>query len=626
MAQYETRTYYTDKTLVVTETDSVKFNFKLEETITFNIHLSEGRNATYDYKVYAKLADSQYLNANFDVSGIQAQWRMKDIVNTGNTSSFDCTNLDKLFSGEYALLGTYQLTDIERHYAYSALEPYTVMCYLYGETLFDLQTPNWRNKYDSVFFNWENEDSEYCEFHMYRMDNVVAENGNIGDTVTITVTNDSDECYHSVFYSYSKGNLFGENWKQVGDKEFSKDTQYTFTIPQDFYAQIPNDRQGEIYIISYSCHLNEEDGTVEYHNVNSARLIAYVVEEDCVPEITPYVYDTNSHTVILTGNKDKLIRFASYPTITVNDVFKPKNYATISYFSMMCNGAEAVAKNDTEYYIENFTGDYITFEMIDSRGFSKIVTYTPDVIAYIKKTCNINADTPTADNYFNFTISGNYWTGNFGAYNNTLSVHYAVKIINRETGVGEWGAWQTASHEITGGTYMATVSIGGIDYRDTFCVKAYATDRVGDVYAKEITISAIPVFDWGINDFNMNCDMAVYGTLTVNGNIVATGNVNGQGSGVSAYEIHYGTCQTSQNEDAKLVTSPTFTTLSTGSSIRVKFTNTNTVSLISMNVNGTGAKQVIIDNTNNDLYGKWKSGSVRDFVYDGTNWCLVSYA
>ena len=237
----------------------------------------------------------------------------------------------------------------------------------------------------------------------------------------------------------------------------------------------------------------------------------------------------------------------------------------------------------------------------------------------------MDAEAPTADGELNFTVYGNYWSGDFGIRSNTLKVFYRIKVINQETGEGTFGAWNEIKFELGTNKYTATVSISDIDYRDTFAIEAYAVDVFGEIYSDIEATSALPIFDWGINDFNMNCDMTVYGTLTVNGNVVATGTVDGQGNGNSSYEIHYGTCQTSGDVSAKLVTCPTFTTLATGSSIRVKFAYANTSANVVMNVNNTGVVSVKKNDDEKDLAGAWKKGAVRDFVYDGANWIIVCY-
>ena len=82
----------------------------------------------------------------------------------------------------------------------------------------------------------------------------------------------------------------------------------------------------------------------------------------------------------------------------------------------------------------------------------------------------------------------------------------------------------------------------------------------------------------------------------------------------------YGECSTAAATAAKVVTCTDFTTLYTGATILVNFTSANTASAPTLDVNGTGAKNVIL------------SGSIPvtalsglcEFVYNGTGWVVLS--
>lgn len=86
----------------------------------------------------------------------------------------------------------------------------------------------------------------------------------------------------------------------------------------------------------------------------------------------------------------------------------------------------------------------------------------------------------------------------------------------------------------------------------------------------------------------------------------------------------YTTCTTAANTAAKTAALTNFV-LTTGSAVKVKFTNTNTAANPTLNVNSTGAKPIM-------LYGvtpagitppeSWNDGAVVEFVYDGTNWII----
>ena len=91
---------------------------------------------------------------------------------------------------------------------------------------------------------------------------------------------------------------------------------------------------------------------------------------------------------------------------------------------------------------------------------------------------------------------------------------------------------------------------------------------------------------------------------------------------VTSNAIRYGVCSTSGTIQAKTVTCKNFT-LATGAVIYIKFSNTNTVTSATLNVNGTGAKP-IISNGSPVLPNILQKNVVYCFVYDGTNWQLVT--
>ena len=107
-------------------------------------------------------------------------------------------------------------------------------------------------------------------------------------------------------------------------------------------------------------------------------------------------------------------------------------------------------------------------------------------------------------------------------------------------------------------------------------------------------------------------------------------NIDGVSFDGSGMIHHFGVCNalaSAQSKAATLDDSMSFT-LARGASVFVKFGNSNTASNPTLNVNGTGAKNIY-------LYGyqpvgvtaktSWKSGSVVHLVYDGSAWQTVGW-
>lgn len=115
------------------------------------------------------------------------------------------------------------------------------------------------------------------------------------------------------------------------------------------------------------------------------------------------------------------------------------------------------------------------------------------------------------------------------------------------------------------------------------------------------------------------------GTVTTDGTPFNAAAFN---SMLDKYGMHYGTCTTSAGTATKTVSCSGFA-LETGATIAVYFANGNeATSTCYMNVNNTGAKQMMqngqSDPTRAKLAGTWESQEVKIFVYDGTYWRMVS--
>ena len=114
-----------------------------------------------------------------------------------------------------------------------------------------------------------------------------------------------------------------------------------------------------------------------------------------------------------------------------------------------------------------------------------------------------------------------------------------------------------------------------------------------------------------------------------------TGNVNHflpATGGTLALNTHaYGTCETAAATAAKVVTTTGTTgwTLTVGSTITVKFTNTNTASNCTLNVNGTGAKQIWYYNAAYTGATAMVTGAANvyiRYIYDGTYWVWMGWS
>lgn len=90
-------------------------------------------------------------------------------------------------------------------------------------------------------------------------------------------------------------------------------------------------------------------------------------------------------------------------------------------------------------------------------------------------------------------------------------------------------------------------------------------------------------------------------------------------------KIFYGTCATSSSVSAKIATvNGSSFVLRQGAMVCIRFSNTNTVSNITLNVNYTGAKSVNLSNSTSLISSFWEPNSYVTFLYDGVYWRIIS--
>lgn len=96
---------------------------------------------------------------------------------------------------------------------------------------------------------------------------------------------------------------------------------------------------------------------------------------------------------------------------------------------------------------------------------------------------------------------------------------------------------------------------------------------------------------------------------------------NKLGTEISQRKAQFGICTTAAGTAAKVVTLADFS-LYTGAQIAVRFNNGNTVGSPTLNVNSTGARQIVVNGTATPAakYVAWNTYANCTFVYDGTYW------
>lgn len=229
---------------------------------------------------------------------------------------------------------------------------------------------------------------------------------------------------------------------------------------------------------------------------------------NCTPILTPIVKDIGGTSIQLTGDgENKVIK--GFNVISLSFGSQALKGATITSQKMECGSKSAVSDG----IIGNVDSNIFKFTVIDSRGNTNTQTITKTLINYNTLSCKISNSEFLTEGKISFTISGNYWSGNFGAVSNALTVKYMC----RQQGTnGTWTA-VTPTINTSNGTFSVNVSVSSLDYRKKYEIVAYAEDKAftyaGNTAKKTPVkvMSCIPVFDWGENDFNFNVPVSING-------------------------------------------------------------------------------------------------------------------
>ena len=239
------------------------------------------------------------------------------------------------------------------------------------------------------------------------------------------------------------------------------------------------------------------------------------------PTLAPTVVDTLAGSKALTNDQNKMIKYYNSMYATINATAKKE--ATIVSKKVVNAGVTKTADGS----FTNTANNVFEFSATDSRGNTVTKTVTVPMVNYIPLSRNLDgritlntADSTKAN--IEFTVSGNYFNGSFGATSNNLIITYNLKdasgtVIDTQSVTNPSG--------ISNGTYSYTKAIEqDLDYQGSYTLDVWIADKVNPSPTKLTKVfKATPVFDWGKNDFKFNVPVAIEGDLVVNGSILRAG-------------------------------------------------------------------------------------------------------
>ena len=288
------------------------------------------------------------------------------------------------------------------------------------------------------------------------------------------------------------------NWTTIVDKTANKTYYNDWTIPTSAYALIPNDKRKLCIIQAITYGGSEQVG-----EAYETSFYAVANEEKCRPSLGSLSITNSVDYSSLTGSASKFIKYISKPKITWIAI--PKNEATIS--NQTINGNSC-----TSPYVSSSWLDSYTIGAVDSRGFINTFTYNSsnmNVVDYISLTIAASAKrhSPT-DGKVVVSISGNWFNGNFGVADNTLTAYYKY----RKKGADTWTTSDNLTITKTSNTYSYQTILENFLYTDAFEFIFYISDKVSSINSGTIQVpSGKTVADWGKDDFRINVPLSVEG-------------------------------------------------------------------------------------------------------------------
>lgn len=362
-----------------------------------------------------------------------------------------------------------------------------------------------------------------------RKSSVTATSATIGSACSININQKSDTFTHTLRYSFGKLN---------GTITTGVKYSYGWTVPNDFYSQIPNSPSGTATIYCDTYNGGTLIGTTSTNTTFSAN------ENETKPSVSMSVKDINPITSQLTSGTNestKIVKGFSNAQITWSST--PKQYASIK--SNTINGTSV---SESPYTFNNADTNIFTFIATDTRGFSNSTSTTNTsnpLVDYVRlriDPINFYRIKPTTGEV-GLTFEGNYFNDTFGNTENTLELSFKSREKGSTTSwdsiesVSLEGGYYLEGNKVYSGTSSTSRIIqleGTFEYTKRYEFRFYYKDKIIDEYVDKSISYGQPIFWWnkdGVYDGKTNGKFATltdienakpvakYAVATINNNV-----------------------------------------------------------------------------------------------------------
>ena len=322
-----------------------------------------------------------------------------------------------------------------------------------------------------------------------RADSIVSPtSGTIGKQVTITTTNNSSTFTHTLRYQF--GTLQGTIVSGAGNN-------YTWTIPKDFYTQIPNAKSGvgALWCDTYSGETLIGSTFISF--------TAYADEADAKPTVS-FSYTTDIISQSITGYADGVIKGVTDINYTLTGTAKYSS--TISKYYLSKNSS-LLQETNSEGTITDADSNTYYVAVKDSRGYTSNIStinfeHYVDYVPLDITSMSVNRETDLSSKVY-LNLTGTYFNGSLGVINNQLT----IKVFYRVTGASSWGSAIdiTNSATIQNNEFSINNYLIGSDFSNetSYDIRVVVKDKVitdDSVALNKVVTESTPTFRIRKND------------------------------------------------------------------------------------------------------------------------------
>ena len=346
-----------------------------------------------------------------------------------------------------------------------------------------------------------------------RASTLLASDGVIGGIAKIAVSKKRSSYGHSILCHFGNFRAYvTANGSLQDEEEIFLQDSVDLQLPEIFYEKIHNAKSGLCTL-----QLQTYDGSEPVGSVQETVFTVTTDEAVCRPYVFGTVVDGNAATRSLTGDENTLVRFMSDGVCRI--YYRGEKGA----FIVQRQVGQQVMQKD-ELTISGIEQEQVVFSVTDTRGYRAQYTHSCNLIPYVKLSAEAVAQRENAGNQAMVYISGDCFSGSFGAADNTLTVEVTV----------DGRAPIVAQTTVSENRYYAFAELEDMDYTRIYGITVRVKDRLMEAERRVTLKKAVPVFDWGEEDFAFHVPVQMDSPLSLEsgGTGAATGEAAAENLGL----------------------------------------------------------------------------------------------